>query len=1536
MKLNTCKKNRIIGIISFLILFSACGKDGNKAAENTFQYASFRDIPGVTENEVKAIESFQKQGVSLIYGTPLMTETFINEDGELGGFAVLLCDWLTGLFGIPFKTESHVLSDVLAKLKTGEVNFGALTATEDRLENYYMTAPIIHRSIKVMRIKGSPSPVEIALSRPVRYVFMEGATAIDSIIAVLEPGSYEVVVARNHEIAYQILKRTEADAFIGVNIAEAAFDPYGGVVTEDFLPLIVTPVSLAAQDPALAPIISVITKALASSAYRHLTGLYRQGYQDYKKNKFITQLSDEEKVYVQNTPVIPFVAQFMSYPVSFYSAKEGRWDGIIFDVLDEMEKLTGFTFSLVNDETTDLPELMNLLENGTAFIMPNLIQSDERRKRFIWPNTTYLSDRFALLSKRSYHNIELNDIPFTRVGFAKGSAFGDLFRSWFPDALYAIEYPGTDDAFFALERGEIDLVMSSQSRLTALTNYYEFSDYKANYLFSASFDASFGLNKDQTVLCSIIDKALPQIDTDRIVEQWLSKTYNIETMRLKEQRPWLFGSLILIMCVLVLVAVLFERSRLAGKRLEKIVKERTNALELQSAKLQAVFDSLPDIVFCKDLDLRYTQCNKVAAEINGFTETDVVGRNDFESGRFPHDVAERIMNADRAAFKEGRKTVTEEALPYYDGVTRTMETIRSPLVQDGVIAGLIVISRDITDRKKVERELELQTATLTTLFDSIPDLIFTKDLNLNFLQCNKSFLEYFNRRKEDVIGKIDNDAFGLSDENAEKFLKWDRRVIGENRTFTIEEPLPRFDGTEPLYETIKSPLVLDGEVIGLLAIARDITKRKEIERELALQTAMLTTLFDSIPDFIFVKDLDFRYIQCNKSFLEHLGFRKEDIIGKDDLGGLHLNPKLVEGYREWDRKVMKEGRRFMLEERIPGADGTEPLYETVKAPLALDGEVIGLLGISHDITRRKEMEETALSASRSKSAFLANMSHEIRTPMNSIMGFSELALDGEVSPKTKDYLYKIQTNAEWLLQIINDILDISKVESGKMELEKIPFDLHELFTSCRTLIMPKAVEKGIDMLFYAEPSVGRIPLGDPTRLRQVLVNLLSNAIKFTNAGIVKVIAEIKEKTEKTVTIRFEIKDSGIGMTEEQIDKIFDPFTQAETGTTRQYGGTGLGLSITKNIVELMGGKLSVESAVGIGSKFSFDIIFDTVNADNEEIISRKAAFKEIEKPAFEGEILLCEDNDMNQQVICEHLARVGLRTVVADNGRIGVDMIKNRMEKGEKQFDLIFMDMHMPVMDGLEASAKIFELGAGIPIIAMTANIMSNDLEIYKQSGMSDCVGKPFASQELWRCLLKYLKPVKKEDAARKNAQKEIPLDYDLEFKKSLKKAFFKNNQDKFKDIVTALDGGDIKLAYRIVHTLKGNAGQIGITALQKAAASVELALKDEKNLVTGEQLALLKKEIDAALSQLAVEMAALDEEPAQPQVQTIDAQAARELFEKLEPALRMGNPECRAFTDSLRGIAGSGELIRQIENFEFESALSSLNDLKKKQDQFE
>jgi signal transduction histidine kinase/CheY-like chemotaxis protein len=567
------------------------------------------------------------------------------------------------------------------------------------------------------------------------------------------------------------------------------------------------------------------------------------------------------------------------------------------------------------------------------------------------------------------------------------------------------------------------------------------------------------------------------------------------------------------------------------------------------------------------------------------------------------------------------------------------------------------------------------------------------------------------------------------------------------------------------------------------------------------------------------------------------------------------------------------------------------------------------------------LRRVAEIASISKSTFLANMSHEIRTPMNSVMGFSELALDNEVPPKIRDYLIKIRTNSEWLLQIINDVLDISKIESGKMELESIPFDMHEVFSACRTLIMPKAIEKGLTMHFYAEPSFGKRPLGDPTRLRQVFLNLLSNAIKFTNTGMIKLHSAIKNVGANNITVYFEIKDSGIGMTSEQINRIFDPFVQAESGTVRKYGGTGLGLTITRDIVELMGGELFVESTPGIGSKFYFELTFNTIDVD-DAYTNKKIIFHDLEKPTFEGEVLLCEDNIMNQQVIHEHLARVGLKTIVAENGQIGVDIIKNRILRGEKQFDLIFMDMHMPVMDGLEAAAIILELNLGIPIVAMTANIMSSDREMYKLSGMSDCVGKPFTSQELWQCLMKYFKPLnwKKEDVIQQENSEKV-------LRQNLINSFVKNNQNFFVRITSALNEGDTKLAHRLAHTLKSNAGQLNKTSLQKAAENVENLLKDGKNIVTPKQMAALEKELNVVLAELKPQVS---EQPRPVMTEQLNREQMRELLDKLEPMLEEGNPESLKLLNILRTVPGSGKLVQQIEAFDFDIAIHTIAELKK------
>jgi signal transduction histidine kinase/DNA-binding response OmpR family regulator len=594
--------------------------------------------------------------------------------------------------------------------------------------------------------------------------------------------------------------------------------------------------------------------------------------------------------------------------------------------------------------------------------------------------------------------------------------------------------------------------------------------------------------------------------------------------------------------------------------------------------------------------------------------------------------------------------------------------------------------------------------------------------------------------------------------------------------------------------------------------------------------------------------------------------------------------------------------------------------------------------LRRELEKNRAQVNSALSAaeeaSRSKSAFLANMSHEIRTPMNGIIGFSELALDDRVSPPQKDeYLNKIKISAEGLLHIINDILDISKIEAGKLDMEHIPFSLHEVFRVCQTIIAPKAEEKGITLYCYAEPSVGKKPLGDPTRLRQVLLNLLSNAVKFTNNGTVKLMAAIESIDEDSLTVQFSVKDSGIGMSPEQADKIFRPFVQADSSTTRRFGGTGLGLPITKNIVEIMGGELELETTIGIGSKFSFRIKFNTIDVYSE--IPADDILSDTEKPIFNSEILVCEDNAINQQVIIEQLERVGINVVLAVNGKEGVGYVAQRLKNKEKPFDLIFMDIHMPVMDGLEAARELAKLNNQTPVVALTANIMVNDKDTYREYGMPDYVAKPFTTRELWACLLKYLDPVSKE-----KEDKDTLKEAETKRRKKLLRDFVSDHMNTFDEIQAAITAGDYKTAHRLTHTLKGLAALIDKQQLREAAFAVERGLAARAGLegydseCTQEHLDMLEAELAYVINELIPLANMKDEEDVVKKPENadfIDAGKATDVLDKLEPLIKSGNSKALRLIDELMGIEGAETLIGHIQDYDFIPASKALIDLRQR-----
>jgi len=578
-----CSKKFLLSvIISSFFIFSGCGASPNEQSDAYTIFFSYRDIPGVTDEEIAAIEALRAQGGTFTYGMLQSTDAFLNENGEIRGYAALLCQWLTELFGIEFIPKHYAWMPMLEGLKNGEIDFtGDLTANDERRKTYIMSDAIAQRSIKYFRIKGNASFSEISQTRLPRYALQKKTTIAEDVLSYAD-GAFEPVYILEYDEAYELMKNGKADAIITESVQEAFFHAYGDVVASDFYPLLYSPVSFSTQNPELAPIISVVQKALENGAVRYLNELYDKGEREYLKYKLFLNLTDEEREYIRENPVIPFAAEYDNYPVSFYSTHNEEWEGICVDVLKQVEALTGVKFSVVNDERTDFHELMRMLEAGKVHIVSELIPTIERQGRFIWPENSFMTEQSVLISKVEYPNININRVYSAKVGLSKGTAHSEFFLRLFPNHPQVIMHDSQDAALEALQKGDVDMVMTSYSRLLYLTNYQELAGFKANILLDNYFEPSFGINKDHAILRSIIDKALEMIDTQAISGQWRHKTYDYRLKLAEAQKPWFIGSIILSLCVLILVAVLFARSRRTGKYLEKLVAERTHELALAS------------------------------------------------------------------------------------------------------------------------------------------------------------------------------------------------------------------------------------------------------------------------------------------------------------------------------------------------------------------------------------------------------------------------------------------------------------------------------------------------------------------------------------------------------------------------------------------------------------------------------------------------------------------------------------------------------------------------------------------------------------------------------------------------------------------------------------------------------------------------------------------------------------------------------------------------------------------------------------------
>jgi two-component system, sensor histidine kinase and response regulator len=525
-----------------------------------------------------------------------------------------------------------------------------------------------------------------------------------------------------------------------------------------------------------------------------------------------------------------------------------------------------------------------------------------------------------------------------------------------------------------------------------------------------------------------------------------------------------------------------------------------------------------------------------------------------------------------------------------------------------------------------------------------------------------------------------------------------------------------------------------GRPIRMIGAMMDISAQKQAEEALREQRTILQSVIDHVPFAVFWMDRNCRFLGCNGNMAQGAGFRSpENLIGKT-LYDLPLKKELLDAFSKRDREIMESGKALLdLEENVTRANGTRAIVSTSKVPLrSAEGQVVGLVGIYADITERKRAEEelrhakeAAETANRAKSDFLANMSHEIRTPMNGILGMTDLALDTELTADQRDYLEMVKVSADALLTVINDVLDFSKIEAGRLELDPRPFNLREHLAQSLKPLALRAHQKGLELTCEIGADVPGVVVADGARLRQVVINLIGNAIKFTKQGEVGIKVAVESKAEDEVSLHFTVHDTGIGVAPEKQRVIFEAFSQADSSMAREYGGTGLGLTISSRLVEMMNGRIWLESELGKGSCFHF-----TTRAD---IAAGSASVRPVEPVELSGmPVLVVDDNLTNRRILGDMLDRWKMKPVLAASGREAQIALQDA-ERSGAPFGLLLIDVNMPDMDGFKLAEQIRRQVnlSRTAIMMLTSAAQRGDAARCRELGVGAYLIKPIVQAQL-------------------------------------------------------------------------------------------------------------------------------------------------------------------------------------------------------------
>jgi PAS domain S-box-containing protein len=847
-------------------------------------------------------------------------------------------------------------------------------------------------------------------------------------------------------------------------------------------------------------------------------------------------------------------------------------------------------------------------------------------------------------------------------------------------------------------------------------------------------------------------------------------------------------------------------------------KRAEGALIEERHLLHTLMDNLPDTIYFKDRESRYTRINKAHAKAFGLSDpAQAVGKTVFDFFTAEH--AQEAYNDEQETIRTGQPVLgKEEKETWPDGHVTWVSTTKMPLRDtNGNIIGTFGISRDITERKQAEAALMEERHLLHTLMDNVPDAIYFKDRESRFTRINKALAKSFGlSNPTQAVGKTDSDFF--TGEHAQQAYADEQEIIRTGQPVLGKEEKETWsNGHVTWASTTKMPLRdTNGNIMGTFGISRDVTERKRYEESLHASEQRYRLLFERNLAGVYRVTVDGHLLDCNDACCRIFGYASASEMLEHRASDFYPDP----GARgEFLARLKEHGTLTNFEHCLQRKDGS-PLWVLENATLVMseEGENALIEGSLIDISNRRQAEielrhakETAEAASRAKSEFLAVMSHEIRTPMNGIIGMTELALDTPLSREQREYLDSVKESADTLLTLINDVLDFSKIEAGRLSLDISEFDLQDTLSNTMRALATRADEKGLELTWETLPDLPARLVGDPGRLRQILLNLVGNGIKFTERGEVDLRVQIESQGEDWTVLHFCVTDTGIGIPREKQQRVFEAFMQADSSTTRKYGGTGLGLAISSRLVNLMEGRIWLESEANKGSRFHFTAKFGLVKGPQPQ----PAPMAEVNLQGTP--VLVVDDNATNRRILGAMLKCWSMEPTLVERGEEGLVAMQRAKGMG-RTFPLIILDAQMPGMDGFTVVEKLKQdpTLAGSAIMMLTSAGQRGDAARCRELGISAYLVKPIRQSELLEAILLLLGPP--------SQRKEHP---DLVTRHTIREA-----RRKLRILVAEDNAINRELVARLLqkhgHTVMAvTTGREAVDLLDKDAANCDIVLMD-------------------------------------------------------------------------------------------------------------